>query len=110
MVAYDGINNTGNGHDDKATVWKDLSGNGNDGTLNGGATWEEDHLKFDGTDDWVDIGKMNYDNVTLETVVKYNNVSGWQTIMGNLDSGGYGIEFSNSSYINFFTTYLRFKL
>ena len=111
MVAYDGINNTGNGHDDKVTTWKDLSGNGNDGILKGDPTWEEDHLKFDGTDDWVDIGKMNYDNVTLETVVKSNNISDWKTIMGNLESAGYGIEFDNTqSGIYRFEVYLRFRV
>ena len=30
---YDAINNTGNGHSSTTMTWKDLSGNGNDGTL-----------------------------------------------------------------------------
>ena len=33
VLHYDGINNTGNGHSSTTTTWKDLSGNGNDGTL-----------------------------------------------------------------------------
>lgn len=34
MIAYyDAENNTGNGHSDTTTTWKDLSGNDNDGTL-----------------------------------------------------------------------------
>ena len=33
IAHYDAINNTGSGHDSTATVWKDISGNGNDLTL-----------------------------------------------------------------------------
>ena len=33
ILHYDGIDNTGSGHSTTATTWKDLSGNGNDGTL-----------------------------------------------------------------------------
>lgn len=34
ILHYDGINNTGDGHSDNTTIWKDLSGNGNDAILN----------------------------------------------------------------------------
>ena len=92
MVAYDGINNTGNGHDANAKVWKDLSGNGNDGTLNGDATWQDNCLNFDGIDDWVSIGEMNYDNVTLETVVLNKKMRDSEVdYMCNYESGGYGL-------------------
>ena len=33
LVWYDGENNTGNGHSSTTTVWKDLSGNGNDAQI-----------------------------------------------------------------------------
>lgn len=42
---YDAINNTGTGHSDTTTTWKDLSGNGNDATITGGK-WSYDHLSF----------------------------------------------------------------
>ena len=50
IAAWDGIENAGWGvHDQNATVWKDLSGNGNDltqtGTVN--TTWENDACVFD---------------------------------------------------------------
>lgn len=47
ILHYDAINNTGNGHSNNATVWKDLSGNGNDGTISGSQTpiWGRDYLK-----------------------------------------------------------------
>ena len=38
ILHYDGMNNTGTGHSSSTTVWKDLSGNNKDGTLNG-CTW-----------------------------------------------------------------------
>ncbi len=95
MVAYDGINNTGNGHDSDAKVWKDLSGNGNDGTLKGEAKWQDNCLNFDGIDDWVDIGKMNFENVTLEAVVMHSNVnkSGEQDFIANWDQSGCGLSY-----------------
>lgn len=48
-VHFEGANNTENGYNNKATSWYDLSGNGNNGTINGGLTtngfiWEEDCL------------------------------------------------------------------
>ena len=50
IAMWDGIENAGWGvHDQNATVWKDLSGNGNDltqtGTVN--TTWENDACVFD---------------------------------------------------------------
>lgn len=33
QVWYDGINNTGSGHSNNTTIWKDLSGNGNDAQI-----------------------------------------------------------------------------
>ena len=41
QVHYDGINNTGNGHSNSITTWKDLSGNGNYGEIAGGTILED---------------------------------------------------------------------
>lgn len=39
---WDGIENSGDrSHDDQATVWKDLSGNGNDGTVSSIVSWTD---------------------------------------------------------------------
>lgn len=43
LLFLDGINNTGNGHDSTATVWKDLSGNNQDYDI-GSNTFGSDHL------------------------------------------------------------------
>lgn len=46
VLHYDGINNTGNGHSNTATVWKDLSKNGNDVTLNANNNFNENSCVF----------------------------------------------------------------
>ncbi len=59
-----------------------------------GATWTEDGqgLYFDGQDDWVGIGEMNYDNITIETIIMYNDVNrSPMCILCNCESGGYGL-------------------
>lgn len=58
ILWYDALNNTGKGYSATATTWKDLSGKGNDGILNGfdGSTssgWQGNYLRFDGTNDFV---------------------------------------------------------
>ena len=54
QLYFDGINNTANGHSNTTTIWKDISGNGNDATITGG-TWNTDSLLFDGVDDSADV-------------------------------------------------------
>ena len=62
----DGENNTGEGHSNTITLWKDLSGNGEDGVLTNFSNtmesgWTTNGLKFDGIDDIVVIsGKYDY--------------------------------------------------
>lgn len=96
QLYYDGINNTGTGtHSNTATTWKDLSGNNRDGTLQNidtATSWQEDGLKFDGIDDYVLIGEMNYENVTLEVVNTMASIDdGIQIILSNAENGGYDI-------------------
>lgn len=96
IMYYDGINNTGNGHSNTTTKWKDLSGNNNDGTING-SVWEENSLNFDGIDDWVNCGEMNYSNVTIEAVVLYKNVPNEEMAVAvNWENGGYGLSLNNT--------------
>lgn len=81
VLQYDGINNTGNGHSNTETVWKDLSGNGNDGTLVGidgnyDSGWKDEALRLDGINDYVykNMGIDRY-NSTIEVVYKYSDGS-----------------------------------
>lgn len=52
ILHYDGIDNTGNGHDSTATIWKDLSGNGNDGNIYGGV-WNESNIQLNGSGNYI---------------------------------------------------------
>lgn len=119
MLHYDGINNTGNGHSEDAEVWKDLSGNGNDGTLNGtnyleASGWKEKCLKMDGVNDWIDTGlpanttfTPNSD-FTMSITVAFNTISNAGTSDIVTEDGDTGTLFggmgSNGGYGIFWTT------
>ena len=111
QLYYDGIDNTGTGeHSNTATTWKDLSGNNRDGILqnmDSATSWMEDGLNFDGIDDYVLIGEMNYENVTLEVVNTMANVDdSLQVILGNIENWGYDI-YQTSDNIFVFNTWIN---
>jgi hypothetical protein len=81
------------------TTTSDLSGNGNDGTLNGGPIWVEGKfggaLNFDGSDDHVDCGNPSIldfgtSDFTISAWIKTTNALG-ETIFGNGGDDGGGI-------------------
>ncbi len=110
VIQYDGINNTGNGHSNTVSVWKNLVSNNYDGilkdfSLNSSSGWTSNGLKFDGIDDWVSIGELNLPKVTIEAVVKYDAIgSGEMDIVSNIEVGGYSLHFYNPH--NGFALYL----
>ena len=60
-----------NSYPGSGTTWKDLSGNGNNGTLTNGPTFDSGNggsIVFDGSDDYVDIGKSILRNLQSFTV------------------------------------------
>ena len=95
ISSFDATNNTGSGHSNSATTWKDLTGSHN-GTLNG-PTWGTDYLQFDGVDDWVNFGQIDSQNqVTVEATISFEQIkNGEADIVGNWEVGGYGIYASN---------------
>lgn len=92
QLHYDAINNTGNGHSNTTTTWKDLSGNHRDGVVTD-VTWSSNYAKFNGTSSWVNCGEMNYDNVTIEVIASYDYIflDRETDLVSNFDNGGYGI-------------------
>ena len=92
ILHLDGINNTGSGHSNTSTIWEDLSGNNNNGTIKG-ASWLNDGLYFDGVDDWVPIKELNYPEVSLEVVFKDNCIAdnSHHYMFCNIEQGGYGL-------------------
>ena len=98
VLYFDAIDNAVNGvHDGSTTVWVDLSGNRNNGTLHGG-TGGENFLHFNGSS-WVNCGERNPSKITLEILVKYDEIGGSSSesnsTVGNWQSGGYGIQQKN---------------
>ena len=70
QLYLDGEYNENYKHNEVATTWKDLSGNGNDGTLNGG-TWNNNFLEFDGVDDEIQeipVEEKSDDNISINVV------------------------------------------
>lgn len=91
VLHYDAINNTGEGHSDTTTIWKDLSGNNNDGTMYN-VLWGENGAVFNGDNSWVNCGAIESDYITICATFDVNSVTNInnQNIIGNWNSGGYG--------------------
>lgn len=101
IAMWDGIENAGWGtHDANATVWKGLVGEGVDLELQGGATWTDKGLHFDGTGvaiadnpshGWTGVG-------TLETVQFLEKTNGAAACVANIGD-------TWSSFAVFFNSY-----
>jgi len=107
LVYYDAINNTGTGHSNTTTVWKDLSGNGRDGKMTD-VTMGNNYAQFNGTSSWVNMGEINSDYQTVELTFSTNKEGYQQSVFGNWQTGGGGISIVNGGYI-YGTFYIRNK-
>ena len=101
----------GKKHGSEEYIWNDLSGNGYHGILKGFSNnseklWKDNGLIFDGVDDITVVGEINPTSFfTLEiTIELLSEVVGNPHIIGNWESGGYGIGMSegNSLWCNVF--------
>ena len=93
---YDATNNTGNGHSNTTTTWKDLSGH-YDGIIHG-TTWGEDYLSFNGTvNDWVGCGNISLSNaVTIDATIVVKSIKeGYANIINNYQDSGVGLDLYN---------------
>ena len=86
----------------KNTTVKDLSGNGNDGTIYGDPQINSDGtLTTDGIDDYVDCGLINYNfgnSITLIARVKVNELTSHNNlVIGNWENGGGGIFYDTTN-------------
>lgn len=80
------------------TVWKDLSGYGNNGTLANSPTHEGNHFSFDGTNDHVELDQNGASTATNVAHTGYGNFTGAyndaytiEIIIRTTDSGGNSI-------------------
>lgn len=67
QLYLDGEYNENYKHNESITTWKDLSGNGNDATLNGG-TWNSNFLEFDGADDYILVNELQDEETSQKTI------------------------------------------
>ena len=99
-MQLDGRNNTGNGYNSTVTTWNDLSGNNNNGTING-AIWDDNGLSFDGEDDVVFLGQINSNYLTYEAQFSINEIkANRNNVLGNYNAGGAEIFISGSGKIS----------
>lgn len=99
IIHYDGINNTGNGHSNTTTTWKDLSGNENNATLVGfdsTSGWQDNYLKFDGVNDYAistkNLGISGNTELTMCAVAQWDGtswVANYPSYMGNNSNSSY---------------------
>lgn len=81
-------------------VWKDQSSAKSNGVMVGfdiKNAMTEGAMEFTGSQ-YVRLKKMDYNNVTIEAVVKPSDVSGTFAVVANLRNGGYGIEYYPQSH------------
>lgn len=96
ILQYDAINNTGNGHSSNAKLWKDLSGNGNNGTLNSFADsgmWKTDKLEFDGVNDYIttSLAQASMGNkITIAAVCQANDIGNYRGLWGPHNGSTHG--------------------
>ena len=108
LLHYDAKNNMGTGYNAETQEWKNLASDSNSGILNGNPTWNGDSLYFDGTDDYIDCGKIGLENnhsFTYECVISYSESQGHEVIMGlhndNIGGTAIGIDNSHMDYLKF---------
>ena len=81
------------------TTWKDISGNGNNGTLVNGPTFNSSNggnLVFDGIDDYITRNiSLPDNNITACVWVKNNNVSNTQRIFSH---GNFGLDVAGNNF------------
>lgn len=105
IVLYDGKYNTLSGPTNKTTIWEDLSGNSNNGTLKGfdftnTSGWNNNALLLDGVNDWVQMKYLYNSNMTVEIVIESitNKENKTTHFICNYESGGIGIGNNVSGY------------
>lgn len=90
---YDGIN-----HGEEENKWKNLKENTDisDISLSENKTFENNSMSFNGSNDYLSIGKVNPEKLTIETVMSTDEIqSGEVEVASNYSNGGYKIYLEN---------------
>lgn len=97
FIYVDAINNTGNGHSNSVTSWKNLCDSSNNGIKVGSPKWQDDALVLSSQGSGYRFAVNKATNITIEVVFdaqKYaggpedNNRSDVSVLVGNDNSGG----------------------
>lgn len=114
LLHYDGINNMGEGddkHSTTTTIWKELSGNGNDAQLknfnDNTNKWGDNYLQLDGVNDYAEVADNTTITPTEQTIeIVFNRTGNTE----HLDKGiifvkwyGYTVELNPINSNNQFT-------
>ena len=96
----DGLANTGTTRNNTTTNWKNLSTNSSDYTATvSGATWINDSLSFDGTNDYVTFTNKEYTFPMTYSFIYKTNSTDSQIIFGhNLNNAAIGL-YQNNKFI-----------
>lgn len=91
-IHLDGINNTGTGHNDNASSWKNLgSSSPTNATKIGNPVFDSNSIILNGVDQWIRVARYTPSSLTVEQVLKFNSLPENRAIpIGNFDAGGYG--------------------
>lgn len=91
------------------TTWTDLSGNGNNGTLTNGPTFNSANggsIVFDGVNDIVNCGTTitsTLTNCTFEAIIYHSKPNSKQALISTFNNNiGYGLEITTGNLVNFF--------
>lgn len=118
QIHYDAINNTGEGHSNTTTTWRDLSPNHYDGILKNfsyeeESGWSNNSLRFDGSDDGVFLQDYLKDlfksGNTIEVLIEFDESNARDIIIGNYNNvGAINYEKASSSELtNKFRAYIN---
>ena len=105
---WDAIDNAGTGtHDPVAAVWKDLSGYGFDGTMNGIATWANGNAMHNEADGYPCIlpeaftSRLTWHTATWEFAFQPTELDTTRVVFSNYKSSNYGMIISHNNGTTF---------
>jgi len=84
----------------------DLQGNNNGTVYNGGTATNaikvvEDKMVFDGSNDWVNLGRRDYEKPTVEAIFELDKINACQKVIANPQGGGYTLEITSDNRLAF---------
>ena len=102
VLALDAANNKS--YPGSGTTWKDLSGNGNDGTLTNGPTFDSGNngsIVFDGVNDYVNFPSNFFDYTSQSTFECWTYIQSWINESSNCNDKRTYIMTVHSGFDNF---------